>query len=127
MSCSDCPEPFELCVNEGSQKEYSATLLDEDDAPVVLASLADIVVTLKDFETGEVINGRDAQSVKNANGGAFHATTGAFTMDFDEEDNVIVTETNRKEKHIATFLATWNGGQHQWDVIVRVQNVGMTN
>jgi hypothetical protein len=129
MSCSDCPEPFELCVNEGSEKRYTSTL-SEDEAgadPVTLAQLTDIVVTLRDAETGDVINNRDAQSVKNQNGGTFHATSGLFTMTFDEDDNVIVTATARKEKHIATFLATWATGQHQWDVVVRVQNLGLTN
>jgi hypothetical protein len=127
MSCSDCPEPFEICVNEGSEVDYTATLKDKADAPVPLASLTDLKITLKDYETGEIINSRDALSVKNMNGGTFHATTGLFTMTFDEDDNTIQTATARKEKHIATFLATWTGGQHQWDVIVRVQNLGLTN
>lgn len=127
MSCSDCPETFEICVNEGSEIDYTATLKDKTDAAVPLASLTDIVLTLKDVETGEVINSRDAVSVKNTDGGTFHATSGLFTMTFDEDDNAIVTATARKEKHIATFLATWAGGQHQWDVIVKVQNLGLTN
>ena len=125
MSC-DCSETFEICVNEGSQKEYSAILKDQDDAPVPLAALTDIVVTLKDVETGEVINDRDAQTVKNANGGTYHATTGALTVLFSELDNVIVTDGSRTERHIATFLATWSGGRHQWDVIVKVKNLGLT-
>lgn len=127
MSCNDCPEVFELCVNEGSEVDYTATLLDKAGAPVPLVSLTDIKVTLKDVETGDVINTRNAQSVKNTAGGTFHATSGLFTMTFDESDNAIVTATARKEKHLATFLATWTGGQHQWDVIVRVQNLGLTN
>lgn len=127
MSCNDCPEVFELCANEGSEVDYTAILLDKAGSPVPLVSLTDITVTLKDYETGGIINNRDAQSVKNTAGGTFHATSGLLTMTFDEDDNAIVTATTRKEKHIATFLATWSGGQHQWDVIVRVQNLGLTN
>jgi len=122
-----CPEVYELCVNEGSQRDYTATLLDKAGAAVPLASLTALTITLKDVETGGVINVRTAQSVKNANNGTYHATSGLFTMAFQALDNVIVTSTIRTEKHLATFLATWSGGQHQWDVLLKVKNLGMTN
>lgn len=126
MSCHTCPTVFEMCVNEGAQKSYLATLLDKSDVAVPLSALTDIVLTLKDYTTGDVINSRNVQSVKNTNGGTFHATSGLLTMAFDEDDNIIASAASRKEKHIATFLATWSGGQHQWDVIVQVKNLGMT-
>jgi hypothetical protein len=128
MSCSDCPEVFELCVNEGAQKDYIATLLDKAGTAVPLASLTDITLTLKDVATGAIVNSRDAQSQKNAGNGTYHATSGLFTMSFQPDDAAIVNASSISEKKIATFLATWSGGgQHQWDVIVKVKNLGKTN
>ena len=127
-----CPDVHELCVNEASQREYTATLRDKPIAPatvgdpVPLASLTALTITLKDVETGGVINTRTAQSVKNANNGTYHATSGLFTMAFQALDNIIVDPLIRTEIHLATFLATWSGGQHQWDVVVKVKNLGMT-
>lgn len=126
MSCTDCPDVYELCVNENSQRDYEATLKDKAGVVVPLAALTDILLTLRDRATGAVINDRDAVSVKNADGGTFHATSGLFTMIFDELDNVLNDETLAIEEHVATFTATWAGGDHQhsWDVIVRVKNLG---
>lgn len=127
MSCDNECEPFETCVEQDGSFEYSATLKKKDGSAVTLAELDDITLTLTNQANGEVINNRDDVSVKNANGGTFHATTGAFTFDFAPADNPITEDgaDSRREKHVAMFTATWGSGAYgkRWGVIITVDNL----
>lgn len=128
MSCANCPESFEICVNEGSTVDYTATLTDKAGVVIPLSSLTSLALTLKNVENGEIINNRDAVDVKNANNGTYHATSGLFTMNFQPEDAAIENETARVDRHVATFHAVVAGGDElQWDVFLKVKNVGMTS
>lgn len=127
MSCGTCPDVFELCVNEGSTVKYTAYLKDNANVLVPLVSLTSLVLTLKNVSDGSVVNSRTAQDVKNVNDGTYHATSGLFTMQFQTDDAVIVNESARIDKHIATFKAVVSGGDElQWDVILKVKNLGKT-
>jgi hypothetical protein len=65
-------------------------------------------VTLKDVATGTVINSRNAQNVKNANGVTISAL-GALVWAMAPADNLIVG-TQLIEEHMALFVFTWGGG-----------------
>lgn len=124
MSCTNCPEPFELCIEEGGEVDYQATLLDKAGGPVPLVAITDLTLTLTNKASGTVINSRASASVKNTGGGTYHATSGLFTMTFAAADNPIVNAAKSVERHIATFQATWSGGgAKNWEVIVSVRNL----
>lgn len=100
--------------NENQSGVISGTILDQDGAPVPLASITDAVLTLYDWETctgagspvAAIINGRHAQDVKNANNVVIHATTGVFTWSVQALDNPIVTERRQIERHRALLVVT---------------------
>lgn len=100
--------------------------------PVTLDELTDLTLTLyhhvdgTDEDADTIINSRNGVSVKNANGGTFHATNGEFTMHFSSDDNPIVgsVEPGATEDHEALFIATWGtGGQKVWIVRLRVRSL----
>ena len=123
MSACDCPSPFEICIEEGGSFEYSGKLVDQAGDPVALAALTDLTVTLID-RRGEIINSRNRQSVKNTNGGTYHATSGEFTVQFLAADNPMVNGQSREERHIATFQASYGSGRTKnWEVHITVKNL----
>jgi hypothetical protein len=96
-------------VQEKESAVYRATLVDENKAAVPASNLSTLTLTLYDKLTGQVINSRDAQDVKNTNDVAIDET-GTLVWSMRPADNVIVTDTNAVEPHVALFRATWDGG-----------------
>lgn len=118
-------QPAEIAivtVNEGNLAVISGTLTDETGAAVALASLSTLTLTLYDRASDAIINSRNAQSIKNVNGGTFHATSGAFTLTLSAADNVIVTPRapGTFETHLGLIQATWSAGGY-WSGVVRLQ------
>lgn len=118
-------QPAEIAivtVNEGNLALISGTLNDEAGDAVPLSALSTLTLTLYDRATDTIINSRTAQSILNANGGTFHATSGAFTLTLSADDNVIVTSTiaaGRTETHYGLIEATWSGGGY-WSGLIRI-------
>ena len=110
-----------ITVNEGNLALVSGTLLDEDGDPVALSTLLTLTLTLYDQATDTILNSRDAQTIKNANGGTMHATTGAFTLLLNPDDNVLVSTVaaGQTELHLGLLEATWTGNGY-WSGLVRV-------
>lgn len=111
-------------VNEQTSFQIQETLKDATNAPVQLAALSGLTLTLYDAKTGTAI--RTAQSVKNANGGTFHATSGLFTMTFTPTDAALITATEPEEHHVAEFTATFTGGGATWEKHLWVRNLNLS-
>ena len=98
-------------VNEKSPAEYTCKFRDAGAGAAVLnaVSITAITATLKDVATGTVLNGRNAQSVLNVNGGVLD-TDGTFTLTFAAAD-VAVQSGNQKpfEAHRLTLSVTYVG------------------
>lgn len=113
----------DIIVNELNPCVISGTLEDQDGAAVALASVSSLVCTLYDKASDTILNSRDAQSILNTNGGTLDATSGAFTLTLDSDDNVIVSTTlppGNTETHLALIVAEWSGGGY-WSGLVRVR------
>jgi hypothetical protein len=111
-----------ITVNEGNLALVSGTLVDEDGAPVALSTLLTLTLTLYNVATDAILNNRDAQSIKNANGGTVDTTSGAFTLLLNHLDNVLISTTlsqGQTETHVGLVEATWTGGGY-WSGIIRV-------
>lgn len=102
-----------VCVDEGESCRIVVTFTDYDGTNILAASIATLECTLKDAETGTVINGRDDQSVANANGGTLTDEAGVATLKLvlDQSDNINVGGLlTGRETHNIDFKWTWNDG-----------------
>jgi hypothetical protein len=85
MSTSSTQDGSERApFTEGSTLRLTATLVDEDGAPVLAAAVTDVRATLATYPAGAVINARANQAVMNAAGGT--VTDGTFAMRLNGAD-----------------------------------------
>lgn len=112
-------------VKEGTGALYKATLKDADGTVIPSANITAIILTLYDVSSGDIINSRNDQPVKNQNNVTIHATSGLLTWVVQAADNLIVRASRRvgtREEHIALF--EYNGnftaspGKHEVDLSV---------
>lgn len=111
-----------IAVNEKNSCKIAGTLLDQDGVAVPLASVSSLTLTLYDRATDGIINSRNAQDIKNANGGTLHATSGAFTLTLSALDNPIVTTSTAAqaiETHYALIQASWSGNGY-WSGLAQI-------
>lgn len=98
---------------ERSTGTYTATLLDEEAAPITVARITTLTLTLRNVEDGTIINSRDDQNVLNLANVTLHASSGLLTWEIQILDNVIVDTTlanGEKEIHRAIFEYSWDSG-----------------
>jgi len=110
-------------MDEGESGIYRADLADILGAIPVLT---DLRLTLYDEKTGTIINGRDHQSVLNANDVTYDPATGRVTWEIRTADNALVDSTRPSETHIAQFVATYNAAparQKPWQVVIWTRNL----
>jgi hypothetical protein len=107
--------------NEQTSGTYTATLVDEMGLAVNVAVLTEVTLTLYDLQSGEVINDRDYQDVKNANDVTINAL-GALEWKIQAADNAVVTDkmAGTVERHIAFFHFVWPGGELSHQVPINV-------
>ena len=96
-------------VWQGSRRVVTMAVKDTDGVVIPSASMTTIKLTLKNLATGTVINSRNEQSVFNANGGTYHATSGLLTIILAAADNT-VTGSNSVERHAAVIEFTYATG-----------------
>lgn len=99
-------------INQDATFRYAADLLDEARGPLTLAELTAVKLTWTDAETGDVVNGRDAQDVLGANGVAIDAAA-RLTWTGTPLDSPILhasTLIGGTEERIALLEWRWAGG-----------------
>ena len=97
-------------VHENTTPRLKGTLQDADGNALTLAQVATLKVWLYNRKTGAIINGRDGQNIKNANGGTLHDTSGAFTFQTAVADVAIQDDTQTGEVHITVIRWTYGSG-----------------
>lgn len=112
-------------IPEGSTARLTGVLKDESGVVIDVANLTTLTLTLyvKDFPN-KIINSREGQSVKNANGGTVDGS-GNLTMILSGADNAIVDAGNDTEDHIALFKWSWNSGANfgRKEILLTVDNL----
>lgn len=115
---------------EGSSIDYLFTLRDQAGLVVPLAAIASFTATLylpgATEAADTIINGRDAQSILNANGGEVHATTGAAVLVLGPLDNIIVGSVlpGEVEEHVLQLaLVLSTGRTRRWARRVLVESL----
>lgn len=102
-----------ICVDEGESCRIVVKFTDYDGSNILSASIASLECTLRDYDSGTVINGRDGQSVLNANGGTLADEGGVATLKLtlDAADNINVGGlVTGEETHTIDFEWSWNDG-----------------
>ena len=114
-----------VIIQEGESLNIVATFADVSASPetLTLADLLTLKVTL--YAGTTVINSRDAQDIKNTNGGTVTAA-GALTLALTTDDNPIVNNTltaGETEEHIARLEWTWNDGTTRKGIVEYIYEV----
>lgn len=98
---------------------------DETKTKMSKSAITSAQLTLRDDETGAVINGRENLDVLDK-----IDATGLFHMALTPEDNVIVTATKDEEIHVATVTIVWTSADGQMttkdEVNIHVRNLKFT-
>jgi hypothetical protein len=69
----------------------------------------EVEATLYDVDTGNIINGRDTQDVKAANGGAFTGTN--FALELTPADLSLANPARGRETHVLLLVSRWGSGR----------------
>lgn len=112
-------------ITERSTARYTCALVDPTGAAIASAALSTVTATLTD-RTGTVINGRNAQSILNANGGTVSAQ-GVVTLILGPLDTAALGTSELQERRL-TLRATYSSGELTHEVTFYVRNLaGVAN
>ncbi len=110
-------------AREGTTPDYTAQLVDKDENPVPGDVLDTLVLTYYHEYTGTIINGRNKQSVHNANDVMLN-DQGNLVWRLRPEDTVILDDALHQEPHLALFEFSYAGpsgtefGKHEVRILV---------
>lgn len=99
-------------VDEGESSNVTATFEFDGTAPFDKDALLTMLLTLYNKCDSTVINGRDAENAKDANGHSI-SDAGVLTAEFDALDNIIVSSdvsVGQVETHVVKLAWTWSDG-----------------
>lgn len=102
----------DLVVLQGKACAVVLTFEDLSDPPEQLTADDLLTIKLTLLAGSTILNSRNAQTVKNANGGTL-AADGELTLVLDGNDNSIADGTltaGKREEHILLIEWTWNDG-----------------
>ena len=112
-------------ISERSTARYTCALVDATGAAIVSASLLTLTATLTD-RGGAIINGRNAVSILNANGGTV-TPQGVVTFILSAADTVALGTSELQERRL-TLRATYSSGELTHEVTFYVRNLaGVAN
>lgn len=103
---------FRVLLRAGDTDIVSLTATHGDGGSAILLSeISAATFTLKDQESGGVINSRSAQNVLNTNNWTVHATSGLITWNIQPADTTLVDDALEQETHRGEFILTLTDGQ----------------
>jgi hypothetical protein len=111
-------------IPERTTPKLTATLRDQDGAPVAAASLDALSLTLFNDKTKAIVNGRNHSDVLNAGIGTINAQ-GVLTLAFTALDTAILDATLATELRVALIEWDWTvssvpkSGKHEISFVVR--------
>lgn len=94
-----------VTVTERGSCDLTFAFYDLSGDPLVKASLSTIALTLREFSTGEIVNGRDSQDIKDANNGTVD-TDGTTTVKLSPDDHTNLA-TVRDDVETREGVLTW--------------------
>ncbi len=121
----------EVTVKQNNTYVITFNLVDEALDPITLPVLGTFVCsqyyynarqTKSDKHHLDIINGRDAQDVLNANN-VVVTTNGTVTWTVQAEDTAKLNSKLDEEVHITMFQWHWNGNRNNYEITFNVQSV----
>jgi len=115
-------------IEAGATPRITCTLTEEDgETPIPLAALTTLTLKLVDVRTAAVVNGRNAQSILNANGGTV-SSDGAVEWIGSPSDTALLTASTPLGSHElrhGVLAWTWDSGARagRRRFSFRVQNI----
>lgn len=101
---------YEFACNERSSARISFDLLSSDgESQLSLAQISALRLTVYVKFLGVIVNGRNHQSILNANGGVV-ASNGHVVLTLSPEDNQMVDRTQESEPHMLLIEWEWDAG-----------------
>jgi len=94
-------------IKERTTATIAFSLVDEAEAAIPLSSLLTLTLTVKDMASGTVVNGRNAQDIKNANGVTVDSS-GNVTWPLTQLDTALVNAPAIHELHRALVDFTYD-------------------
>ncbi len=94
---------------EGGSYYVTATIVDETGTAIPSTTLATLVLTLYDRETGTIINSVSQTNILNTGRGTVSAT-GELTITLTPADNALVTSAKAREQHVMLVEWTYPAG-----------------
>ncbi len=120
-------------VLEATSRTYEATLQDPQGAPIPLAQLTALTLTLFVSEacgpSPTIVNSRNVQNVRNANNVTVDADSGLLRWEVQPADTAMLVTSRGYETHVARFSWTFDDGlggpprQGHHQVALRVENL----
>lgn len=110
-------------VQEKETTKFTATITDEAGAVLASASISALTLTLYDHASGDIINSRNAQDVKDTNNVTIHATSGLMTWTSVANDHVMSDTTKEYELHVALFEWTFSSKTGRHEILMLVRNL----
>ena len=112
-------------VNEGTSHRYTATIRNEQGAPVPAAQITSLTLTILDEGTGDIINGWNAKDILNANG-ATVSVGGVLVWTGVQADHPILGSAPvLYEDHLAVVEGEWSGGGVIYFFTIRVKQASV--
>jgi hypothetical protein len=96
-------------VAEATSAVLTGRLVDATGAPVPGPQLSTLTLTLVDRDTGNIVNGRNATDILNANGGEVDVG-GNLSLTLTPDDTALIDAERDREGRIARLAWTWNAG-----------------
>lgn len=111
-------------IPEKSSAKLTGIIRDESGVAVPGASLTTWVLTIYDLETQAIINTVDHVNILNVGRGTVDGS-GNFSVQFEPNDNPIITVSKTIERHVWLFEWTYQGGTRigRQEMLVNVQNL----
>lgn len=102
-----------LLVAEQTTMVVTATMKDDADAPIPLAALSVLTLTIysRDAAAHGIVNAVDHVNILNTGRGVIHATSGLLTLTLLPADNAILDDTLDQEYHRLLIEGTYSGGK----------------
>ena len=99
-------DPFE----EGKDDFLEFDLIDENEEAIEDAAVSAVTATHRSLDTGAIVNGRDSQDVKDANGGSL--TDGTFRLDLTGDGDLLSVGSRLIQSRELTIGVTHSAGKY---------------
>lgn len=109
---------------EETTQRITAVIRDETGAAIPGSALETLTLTLYALDANlTILNGRDRQDILGENGGSVNAQ-GELVLLLNPEDNAIIDDSVRVERHVALFEWTYNDGRiGRQELVLKVVNL----